>query len=57
MMRKLLPLGAVGFSTAAMLDPLWQAGLGEPIAWGRDLLLAVGGGLCFYALIRYRDFL
>lgn len=57
MMRKLLILGAVGFSMAAILDPLWRSGLGEPVAWGRDLLLALGGGLCFYALIRFRDFM
>ncbi|SDL71366.1 hypothetical protein SAMN05660860_01092 [Geoalkalibacter ferrihydriticus] len=57
MMRTLLQLGAVGFSMAALLDPLWVSGLGRPIAWQRDLLLAIGGILCFYALVRFRDLL
>ncbi|WP_305046948.1 hypothetical protein [Geoalkalibacter sp.] len=57
MMRVLLTWGAVGFLMAALLDPLWAWGLGRPIPWSRDLLLALGGILCFYARVRFRDLL
>ncbi len=56
-MAKLLKVGAVGFLMAALLDPLWTGGLGRPIAWQRDLLLAIGGLLCYFALVKFRDFL
>lgn len=56
-MRTLLTIGAAGFLCAAFLDMLWTGGLGRPIAWQRDILLALGGVLCFYVLVRFRDFL
>lgn len=57
MMRVLLTFGAVAFLMAALLDPLWAWGLGRPIPWQRDLLLALGGGLCFYARVKFRHLL
>lgn len=54
-MKKLLSWGGVGLLTTALLDPLLYAMLEQPIPWGRDLLMAVGGAGCFYLLVRLRD--
>jgi len=54
-MKKLLVWGTVGLLTTAFLDPLLYSGLGQPIPWGRDLLMAGGGVVCFYLLIKFRD--
>jgi len=50
----LLNLGAVGLLTSAMLDPLVQATLEKPVIWWRDLLMAAGGAVCLYLLVKYR---
>jgi len=52
-MKKLLSLGAVSFITGAALDPLIYSGIGQPIPWGRDLLMLAAGAGCFYLLIKY----
>jgi len=50
----LLNLGAVGLLTGALLDPLIQTTLGKPVIWWRDLLMAAGGAVCLYLLVKYR---
>jgi hypothetical protein len=53
--KKLLVWGAVGLLTTALLDPLMYSMLDKPIPWLRDALMAAGGVLCFYLLIKFRD--
>ena len=53
-MKKLLSWGAVGLLTTAILDPLIYSMLEQPIPWLRDVLMAIGGVICFYLLIKYR---
>ena len=54
-MKKLLIWGAVGLLTTALLDPLLYSMLDKPIPWLRDLLMVVGGLVCFYLLIKFQD--
>ena len=54
-MKKLLTWGAVGLSTTAMLDPIIYSMLDLAIPWVRDLLMGLGGVVCFYLLFRYRS--
>jgi len=54
-MKKLLSWGGVGLLTTAILDPLLYAMLEQPIPWGRDLVMAVGGAGCLFLLVRLRD--
>lgn len=54
-MKKLLIWGAVGLLTTALLDPLLYPMLDKPIPWLRDLLMVVGGLVCFYLLIKFHD--
>lgn len=56
-MKKLLTWGAIGLITTALLDPLLYSMLDKPIPWLRDILMAAGGVLCFYLLIKHRDYL
>lgn len=56
-MKKLLSFGGVGLVTSALLDPLIYAMLDQPVPWGRDLLMLAAGVGCFYALVRYREYL
>jgi hypothetical protein len=56
-MKKLLSFGGVGLITSALLDPLIYSMLDKPIPWLRDILMLVAGVGCFYAMIRYRDYL
>jgi 4-amino-4-deoxy-L-arabinose transferase-like glycosyltransferase len=53
----LLALSPIGilFAPTAFLDPLIYSGLDQPIPWGRDLLMAGGGVVCFYLLVKFRD--
>ena len=53
-MKKLLSLAAVTLLTSSFLDPLIYSGLDKPIPWGRDALMAVGGVVCLYLLVKYR---
>jgi hypothetical protein len=55
--KKLLSWGGVSLLTSAFLDPVIQATMENPVPWGRDLLMAAGGALCLYLLVRYRDYL
>lgn len=54
MIKKLLTFGAVVLLCTAILDPLWASGLGRPIPWFRDIVMAVVGVACFYLLVRFR---
>lgn len=54
-MKKLLNWGAVGLLTTAFLDPLIYYMLEKPIPWFRDALMAAGGILCMYLLIKFHD--
>ena len=56
-LKKLLTWGAVGLITTALLDPLIYSMLDKPIPWLRDLLMGGGGVICFYLMIKYRDYL
>ena len=53
-MKSLLNLGAVGLLTSALLDPLIRTTLEQPVIWWRDLLMACGGIVCLYLLVKYR---
>lgn len=53
-MKKLLVWGGTGLLTTALLDPLVYSMLERPIPWVRDLLMAIGGIACLYALVAYR---
>ena len=55
-MKKLLSWGAVGLLTSAFLEPLIYSMLDQPVPWGRDLVMAASGVLCFWLLVKYRDF-
>lgn len=54
-MKKLLTWGGVGLLTTALIDPVLYSMLEQPIPWGRDIAMAVGGGVCLYLLVKYRD--
>ncbi len=54
-MKKLLSWGGVGLLTTALLDPLLYSMLGQPIPWGRDIFMAIGGIGCLYLLVKLRD--
>ncbi len=56
-MKKLLNWGSVGLLTTALLDPLVYSLLEKPIPWLRDLLMAAGGVLCLYLLVKYHQVL
>ena len=53
-MKKLLSIGGVGLLTGALLDPLFNYGIGNPVPWGRDIAMGGAGILCIYLLVRYR---
>ena len=52
-MKILLKLGAVSFLCAALLDPLWASGIGQPVQWFRDAAMAAAGAVCLYLLVRF----
>lgn len=54
-MKKLLTWGGVGLLTTALIDPILYSMLEQPIPWGRDLLMAVGGIGCLSLLVKLRD--
>jgi hypothetical protein len=56
-MKKLLTWGAIGLLTTAFFDPMIYSALDRPIPWFRDTLMAAGGILCFYLLVKFRDYL
>ena len=56
-MKKLLKIAAIGLLTTAILDPFVYSMLEKPIPWGKDLIMGIAGAACFYALIRFRDYL
>ena len=53
-MKKLLCFAAVSLITGALLDPLITAGLGNPVPWGRDIVMLGAGIVCLYLLVKYR---
>lgn len=53
-MKKLLSWGGASLLTGALLDPVIYAALGNPVPWGRDLLMGGAGILCIYLLVTYR---
>ena len=53
-MKKLLSWGGVGLLTGALLDPVYYSGIGQPIPWGRDVLMGAAGIVCIYLLVKYR---
>jgi len=54
-MKKLLSFGGTSLLISALLDPIIHSGLGTPIPWGMDALMAVGGIVCIYLLVKYRN--
>jgi hypothetical protein len=56
-MKKLLSWIAVGLLTSALLEPLIYSMLDQPVPWVRDLVMAGGGVLCFWLLVKYREWL
>jgi len=55
MIRRLLSFGAVTLLTTAFLDPLYASGIGRPVPWPRDLLMAAAGAACFVILVKFRN--
>jgi len=53
-MKKLLSWVGASLLTGALLDPLIQSGLGNPVPWLRDLLMGGAGMVCIYLLVKYR---
>ena len=53
-MKKLLSYGGATLLTAAMLDPMICSGLGKPIPWLRDVLMAAGGIACLFVMVKFR---
>jgi hypothetical protein len=55
-MKKLLTFGAVACITTALLDPLVYSAMDRPVPWLRDVILAVAGIACLYALVKFRHY-
>lgn len=53
-MKKLLTWGGVGLLTSALLDPVIQGVLEQPVHWGQDFLMGVAGAVCIWLLIKFR---
>ena len=53
-MKNLLSYGGASLLITAFLDPVVCSGLGKPIPWIRDLLMAAAGIACIYILVRFR---
>ena len=53
-MKTLLTWSSASLITGALLDPMIQSGLGRPVPWGRDLLMAGAGLICIWLMIKYR---
>lgn len=56
-MKKLLSWGGAGLLSSALLDPLVSATLGQPVPWLMDFLMLVGGSICLYLLVRFREWI
>ncbi len=56
-MKKLLNWGAIGFLTTAFFDPMIYSALGRPIPWFRDILMVAAGIICFYVMVKFRDYI
>jgi hypothetical protein len=53
-MKKLVSFGASLLLTASFLDAFFNSGMGRPIPWARDVIVAVLGVVCYYILFRKR---
>jgi hypothetical protein len=53
-MKSALTLLTVSLLTATFLYPLFLSGIGKPVSWPLEILLAVGGVLGFWLLIKFR---
>ncbi|HWI39868.1 MAG TPA: hypothetical protein VNX25_00100 [Verrucomicrobiae bacterium] len=53
-MKRLLAFGGPGLITSALLDLLFQWGVGRPLPLARDTAMAAAGAGCIYLLVRYR---
>ncbi len=53
-MKKLLSFGASLLPTASFLDAVFTSGMGRPIPWVRDTIMAASGVVCYYLLIMER---
>jgi hypothetical protein len=51
-MKKFLSLAASTLITASFLDALYFSGIGRPVHWARDTIMAVAGVACYFLLIR-----
>jgi hypothetical protein len=51
-MKKFLSLAASTLITASFLDGLFYSGIGKPVHWARDTIIAVAGVACYFLLIR-----
>jgi hypothetical protein len=54
--KKLLSWGGVSLLTGALLDPVIYAGLGSPVPWGREIIMAGAGILCLYLPIKCHQY-
>ena len=54
MIKNFLMLLTASLLTTTFLYPLFMSGIGKPIAWLLELLMAVGGALCFWLLVKFR---
>jgi hypothetical protein len=53
-MKKLLSFGAAVLLTASILDAFYCWGVGRPVPWLRDILMAGVGVVCYYLLVSNR---
>ncbi len=53
-MKRLVSSGASLLLTASFLDALYNSGMGRPIPWTRDAVMAFSGVVCYYILFRNR---
>jgi hypothetical protein len=54
MKKSLLSFGGAALITAALLDLIFCSGIGRPLPWFRAAVMAAGGVVCLYLLIRFR---
>ncbi len=51
-MKKFLSFAASTLITASFLDGLYFSGIGRPVPWIRDTVMAAAGVACYIILIR-----
>jgi hypothetical protein len=53
-MKKLISFTSAALLTASFLDAFYSWGVGRPVPWLRDTLMAAAGAVCYYLLVSNR---